>query len=332
MLQRTFRATLLTLVALAPGCSTMDLKPVWPLPGAEPKPQVPSKISDLWTETILSQPGHAPVRGFGGRIVFYDESEKKATAVEGTLTVYAFDAAEADPVHVSAERKFVFRAEDLKKHYSNDSKLGPSYSVWIPWDLMGGPQRDLKLICRFEAKSGEVALSQPSRQTLSGTPPPRLAKARAGQAAGSAPVADGVRPVSHEEPLPAASKGAVTTLTMDVSPAFARQSARGGLQETSPTISAPKAESRPAATPNAISAQPGASQATPAEATEPGVSVSYGPRRFPARRAPTSPLRHDPVRRQPLPGSWPSSLPPTPRLETSDATNDMPVPGALIQR
>lgn len=332
MLQRSFGAILLALAALAAGCSTMDLKPVWPLPGAEPKPKVPSKISDLWTETMLTQPGHPPIRGFGGRIVFYDESNKKATAVEGELTVYAFDAAEMDPVHVSAERKFVFRAEDLKRHYSNDSKIGPSYSLWIPWDRMGGPQRDLKLVCRFEAKSGEVVLSEPSPQTLSGTPPARSVKAQAGPAAGATAVADGVRPVSHEEPLPAASRGAVTTLTMDVPPTFALQSARGGVQEISP---AQKTESRPAATPaaaatpSATSAQPGAA---PAEATEPGVSVSYGPRRFPARRAPTALPKHDPVRRQPLPGSWPSALPPTPRSETSAPTNDIPVPGALIQR
>ena len=33
-----------------------------------------------------------------------------------------------------------------------DDKIGPAYSVWIPWDAAGGPRQDLSLICRFIPK------------------------------------------------------------------------------------------------------------------------------------------------------------------------------------
>jgi hypothetical protein len=322
-------ATLLAL--LATGCSSFDLKKeVNALTGKEPKPQVPVRVSDMWTDTVLQQTGTVPVRGFGGRIMFYNDKDK-TVVVEGTLTVYAFEGSDDDPVHTLPERKFVFTPEQLRKHRS-ESKLGHSYSVWLPWDEVGGRQRELKLVTRFESTSGEMVMSNPSRQILPGMISPEvvaMAKARKGSAGKPAP-ASGVRQVSHEAPLaePAASGGMSTTLTLDVPPSFAQHTTGGAEnQPNTANAPAPKSAEGGAYAGGVTAAEPARAKDPTQESAADSPSAGYAQRRFPARRAPSALPKHDPVRRQPLPGSWPSALPPTPRQATSTATPESPATG-----
>ena len=93
--------------------------------------------------------------------------------------VYAFDETDRDPSNNRPDRKYVFTPQQLPAHYSK-SKIGHSYSVWLPWDEVGGPQKELTLIIRFQPKEGTVAISDPCRQLLPG----RTAPARCQVAAG----------------------------------------------------------------------------------------------------------------------------------------------------
>ncbi len=70
-------------------------------------------------------------------------------------------------------RKYVFRAEELAGHYS-ESKLGHSYSFWVPWDRVGGPQRQVSLIARFKSAQGGVVMSEMTRHLLPGAQPSAL--------------------------------------------------------------------------------------------------------------------------------------------------------------
>ena len=95
----------------------------------------PTRMTTLWTHTVLNQTGKLGVRGFGGRIMLHVNATEKPVKVNGTLIIYAFDETEHETT--VPERKFVFTAEQFDNHYSK-SKLGHSYSIWLPWDEVGG--------------------------------------------------------------------------------------------------------------------------------------------------------------------------------------------------
>jgi hypothetical protein len=326
-------------VLMLSGCASLDLSSL-SLSNLD-KPKVPTKIVDIWTDTILHQTGQRGVRGFGGRIMFYGTDEKKTIKVDGKLTVYVFDAVEQDTGLAIPEKKFVFPANRWHDHYSH-SKLGHSYSVWLPWDEVGGMKRDLVLISRFEAVGAGTVMSDPVRQTLPGIIPPAAVKAkpsggeqnRAAPAA-TGPAGEGVRPVSYEAPVGSLAPSAAgqpyaaqcspaqessSTVTIDI-PANSSVGSAGGVT----SAPAPQRNLMPQS-PATSDRSASDSGRTPDPGCDParGTSPSNGsaPPRFLVRRAALVPPWRDPSRTQPLPGSWPSSLPPTPRSDSTSAGKD----------
>ncbi len=199
----------------------------WPF-NKEEKPGKPDRVIASWTDTVMTKAGEPPVRGFGGRLMFYEGKNEKPVKIDGTLIVYAFDETGRDPNNVRPDRKFVFPAEVLPSFYSK-SKIGHSYSVWLPWDEVGGVRKDITLIARFEPKAGPVVLSEQSRHLLPGVEPPQVA-------------ADG-------KPLPSAA--AIEAALMAANPALKTVGANraagggpatlGGLQPVSYETAAPSA-------------------------------------------------------------------------------------------
>lgn len=159
---------LLSLVILC-GCSSFsknfDLSKRIPWMDTDAIVDSPTRVTVLWTHTILNQQGLRGVRGFGGRLMFHGNPNEKPVRVEGTLTVYAFD--ETKHSATVPERKFVFTEEQFENHYGK-SKLGHSYSIWIPWDEVGGEPRRINLLVRFEPKNGSMIMSENSLQVLPG--------------------------------------------------------------------------------------------------------------------------------------------------------------------
>ena len=192
----------------------------------------PTRMTTLWTHTVLNQPGRKGVRGFGGRIMFHGKETDKPVRVEGTLTIYAFD--ETDRAKSVPERKFVFTPEQFETHYSK-SKLGHSYSIWLPWDEVGGESRRINLLARFEPAEGSMIMSEQSLQSLPGISPDEY-----DPEGGNPPekLEGVVQQVSFQDvPRSASSKEALTNRktieadTIDLPPNFSR---RLGLQEVQP--------------------------------------------------------------------------------------------------
>lgn len=136
---------------------------------SDEEPVLPSRVMTIWTDAIHHQKDQPAQRGFGGRILFYDDEDSEPIKIDGNLTVYVFSD-EPGQQNNRPERKFVFPAEQLKKHYSSGS-LGHSYSVWLPWDEVGGPSRQLSLITRFDGVNGGTVISEPARKLLPGRSP-----------------------------------------------------------------------------------------------------------------------------------------------------------------
>lgn len=169
LLKSFFTIVRLLLPVLACGCAQWDLMEQSPFDSfaEESKTVIPDRIIPIWTHTVLSQPSKPGVRGFGGRVMFYNGDQQKPVKVDGTLTVYAFDGSLGGTATGKPERKYVFTPEQLANHYS-ETMLGHSYSFWLPWDQAGGEQRKLSLLARFEPTSGSAVLSETSQQLLPG--------------------------------------------------------------------------------------------------------------------------------------------------------------------
>ncbi len=132
----------------------------------EEPPVLPDRILAIWKDTVLHQQGKPAQRGFGGRVFFYQDGDSQPIEIEGAVTVYAFDATDTE-TRVAPEKKFVFPAESLHKHYSKCS-IGHSYSFWLPWDQVGGETRQISLITRFAGTHGGVLISEPAKKLLPG--------------------------------------------------------------------------------------------------------------------------------------------------------------------
>jgi hypothetical protein len=159
---------LATAAALASGCSPLNISKKLPWPLDWEKPAMPTKVVAVWTDTVLYQPGQKPKRGFGGRLMFYDNKDKEPIKVEGVLVVYAFEEEPKEPNKVKPDRKYVFTKEQFAKHYSK-SNLGHSYSVWVPWDDVGGAQKEISMIARFIPAGGDPVVGDQAKHVLPGT-------------------------------------------------------------------------------------------------------------------------------------------------------------------
>ncbi len=301
-------------------------------PWSEPKPETPARMVDTWADTVLWQPGKAGVRGFGGRIMFFQEDDEEPIVVDGTLTVYAFDDDDPDPDKPPA-KKYLFPAEKLPSHYS-ESKVGHSYSFWLPWDDIGGPERRIGLITRFEDKEGKVVMSKvahkilPGKKVTPGAEEPRNAGAISGldyEASGT------VRQVTHEEPMvapPKKNSARMNTTTIELTPSFARRLAAASESQAEsdpaakPGIKAPDEEhgtsegGLPPATADSQAGRSAGSNDLPGElAADASRSARPEPSRFPAQKATSDEQAYGPFRTRPRPARWPFPPRRTPRPE-----------------
>lgn len=321
--------TVALLVLAVSGCSRLDVRNAFSWPGFKPKPQTPSRMVDVWTDTVLHQRGQPGVRGFGGRVMFYAEGKEYPVVVDGALTVFAFDDQDPNPSNTAPAKKFIFPAEQLAKHYSK-SKVGHSYSFWLPWDEAGGPQRQISLIARFEDREGTITMSKMAHKTLPGTPsfrePSEVQHAAAVVGSENAK-ADTVQRVAHEAPVavPKQEK-TMTTTTIDVPPSFARKlmatpsrwaDANSSLLTGDATSNNGRIQPesvRSSATVDARAEAPDrTSHSLEKSVATPSLSARFQRRRFPAPRAATGGPSAAGGEREPRHARWPSPLPSTPR-------------------
>jgi hypothetical protein len=171
-----FPSLALLALVLATGCQSVEMpKKVFPWSADQDAPKKseyksPAKMVAVWTDSVYYSAGGVPTRGFGGRLYFYDE-KGQAIPVEGKLAVYGYDDTGLEgsppPPNRPPERRFAFTAEQFTKHYSK-TDLGASYSVWVPWDTAGGPQRHITLLPVFTTLDGKVTVGQQTANILPG--------------------------------------------------------------------------------------------------------------------------------------------------------------------
>jgi len=128
---------------------------------------VPTRLVSTWTDTVLHRQGEQAQRGFGGRLLFFNEESDDPVRVEGQLVVYAYDDSGRAAHETHPARRFVFPATQFVRHES-ETTVGASYSVWLPWDAVGGEQKNISLIARFEPKAGPLVVGEQTKHLLPG--------------------------------------------------------------------------------------------------------------------------------------------------------------------
>jgi len=161
--------TLVTIFAGTLQTACADWPKLWP--SAQPKVKesrypTPVKMAVIWSPAVFNQVGKQSTRGFGGRIYFYDQ-KNESIAVEGQLVVYGYNDSAPGGENKPPEKKFAFTPEQFTQHY-NPTQLGASYSIWVPWDPVGGPQVQLTLIPIFTSASGQLVIGESSHNLLPG--------------------------------------------------------------------------------------------------------------------------------------------------------------------
>lgn len=207
----TFRSWLpaLALVSLA-GCQAMELgglskmSDTLALTRSSDKRkdgafEIPVRLISIWSDAVYSQPGQTPTRGFGGRLYFYNAKEK-AVPVEGQLIVYAYEELPDGTPAKTPSRRFGFSSEQLSQRFST-TELGPSYSVWIPWDPLGGVRQSITLLPVFTSSAGHVVMGEQSINVLPGKAPENPVPERRGYFTPLSPYeAHPVRPTAYDQP------------------------------------------------------------------------------------------------------------------------------------
>lgn len=123
----------------------------------------PVKMAVTWTPDIIVRTGSTPTRGFGGRIFFYDE-QNRPVPVEGELAVQAIASMGDETQEV---KRYAFTPEQFTRYYSQ-TDLGASYSIWIPWDAVGGDEKKITLVPSFKPTDGGVVQGANSVVSLPG--------------------------------------------------------------------------------------------------------------------------------------------------------------------
>jgi hypothetical protein len=153
----------LTICLLFTGCMTIP-KP--DLSALKPPGPVTSVVAS-W-EPAMSN-GENPMRGFGGRVYFYDQDQTRPVKIDGTVIVYIFDEDGRAPGNSKPDEGHHFDEKTLKGIYSK-SKIGHSYNLWVPLDEAGPeqPARKVSLIVRYIPKHGASQVSSQATVYLPG--------------------------------------------------------------------------------------------------------------------------------------------------------------------
>jgi hypothetical protein len=167
--------------------ASWDIRRAVGLKGDKPDPETPTRLVTTWTEAVHNRTGETPKRGFGGRLAFFKSGSEDPVRVDGQLVIYAFDESGEDPYKTEPTKRYIFPADQLAL-YEGDSKLGPSYNIWLPWDEAGGFERKVSLIARFEPKDGPIIVGEQTRHLLSGIAKPAVGDAES-MARGQQPAA-----------------------------------------------------------------------------------------------------------------------------------------------
>lgn len=114
---------------------------------------------------------HTVSRGFAGQLYFITSNRGLPSEVEGKIRIYLFDDQGGPDELEKPIHQFDYDASTWKSHLTM-TKLGPAYSVFVPYTRPGRPMAECALRIRFTPTNGTPIFSQMASITLGGTKTP----------------------------------------------------------------------------------------------------------------------------------------------------------------
>jgi hypothetical protein len=148
------------------GCSLMSSEKFSSLPFMD-KTKVPDRIVAVWEPAVSHDEEKGAERGFGGRVMFFQNKSHEPVKVDGMVVVNAFDETARAANDTRPDKKYVFTPDQLEMLYSK-SDLGHSYNFWLPWSEVEAPEKEISLIVRFSPTAGSTIVSKQSTIKLPG--------------------------------------------------------------------------------------------------------------------------------------------------------------------
>jgi hypothetical protein len=111
----------------------------------------------IWEPAEGVDPKGLPTRGFAGKITFFTRHQQTGVRVHGNVEVSVFD--DQGPVEKRGQpiHNWVFEGDAWAIHLQ-DSSIGPSYSVFIPYSRTGNHQAQCALQVKFTSENGGAPL------------------------------------------------------------------------------------------------------------------------------------------------------------------------------
>lgn len=127
-----------------------------------------TQLIPVWTEG--EGPGiknQAMTRGFAGQVYFITENRGLPSEVKGGIRVYLFDDQGTEEEQAKPIYQFDFEPTAWQLH-STMTKLGPAYSLFIPYTRPGRHLAQCALRIRYTPPSGPAVFSEMATLTLPG--------------------------------------------------------------------------------------------------------------------------------------------------------------------
>ena len=122
----------------------------------------------VWEAAEGQGPDGLPTRGFAGKITFFTRKVPTGVRVDGDVRVYVFDDQSPPEERSKPIHQWDFIGDAWKIHLQNSS-LGPSYSVFIPYTRKGGRQANCALRVRLTPPVGAPLYSETVAVLMPGT-------------------------------------------------------------------------------------------------------------------------------------------------------------------
>jgi len=172
----------------AAGCLGLDVGGTFRWPNAKTDQPVPARMAVVWRNDIQKKNGKNLLRGFEGKVQFFaadppkpadkDKKDKdgwkkpdippKGIPADGTVTVYAFEETPDGKEGAGPSKKYVFPPKELRRVH-REGPQGHEYNLWLAWDKVGGVQKHIRLLVRFDPTGGgQPVMSDNSRELLPG--------------------------------------------------------------------------------------------------------------------------------------------------------------------
>lgn len=164
-------AVLATLLMLSgPGCASVSLLNLKTDKVAMADAAHPAiEILAIWQAAEGPGPKGIPVRGFAGQIFFFSQDRETPVAVDGEARIYVFDDHGTSQQQVQPLHQYDFDRASWTAHLQN-SKIGPTYGVFIPYPRNDYHQAVCSLRIRFSAPKTRPLYSPSSTIVLPGPP------------------------------------------------------------------------------------------------------------------------------------------------------------------